>query len=138
MTDYSELKAEIDNDPAGLGYAGKTRAERLDLLNARVGTPTIPLASIPRDPFMTSLVPAYLALAAKSADIQAKWDRIIRVLNGSTLIVPIPGLFGLAVLDGILTQAQADAAWHRAASRADALFGVDTIITDDDMARAGH
>lgn len=34
MADYGQLRAEIDADPAGLGYAGKTDAQISDLLNA--------------------------------------------------------------------------------------------------------
>lgn len=140
------LRAELDADPAGLGYAAPRaigdRLTLLALLNDRSGpgTATIALDSVPRNGFVEALRPGLLALAGLSAATQMKWDRILNAIyttTGSVTIDPTTrGLLSAAIADGVLTQAQADAAWHRAGSRAEALWGAGTVVTLTHLADA--
>lgn len=144
MADYTpaNLRSELQSDPAGLGYAALIAAGNDAAIMAAINSPTgpgaasIPLTSIPRDSFMTSLLPAYLTLASKDAATQAKWDRILGVLNNSTIIAPNPGLFAIAIADGLLSQAQADACWHRVGSRAESLWGAGLAVSLSDISFA--
>jgi hypothetical protein len=127
--DPQSLASELTADPDGLGYAAPLAAGNLvavkSLFDATTGPGAAAIATptVPRDAFLLALTPAYMALAAKDAATQGKWDRILAVLRAADAVTVNPSLLGLAVSDGILTQPQADAAWHRTGSRAEALWG---------------
>lgn len=143
--DHAALKAEIEADPKGLGYAAKVRAGDdaglAGLLNARTGPGAGPvaLASVSRDEFLRALRPAYLKLPTKDDPTQAKWDRILAPINSGgpvTVDATTVDLLAAAVSDGILTAPEAEAAWHRVGSRAEVLFGAGTVASNTDISFA--
>lgn len=143
--DPAALRAEITTDPAGLGYAPLVAAGAdagiAALLGATTGPGAAPIAlpSVSRDAFLLGLRPAYMSLPTLPAAVQQKWDRILAAINSGAAVAIDAGTQGLlasAVADGVLTQAQADAVWHRTGSRAEVLFGPDTVMTQADVSFA--
>lgn len=145
MIDPVTLAGELRGDPLVLGYAARIvvgdDAGLARLLNARTGpgAATIALTSVPKSDFLVGLRPALLALAAKSAAIQGKWDRILAAIQSADAVRIDPitiGLLGQAVADGLLTQAQVDAIGSRIGSRAERLFGLGTVVLSSDVSYA--
>lgn len=70
---YQALKAELTNDPAELGYAGKSDAEAAALLNARTRTGVTP--SITGSQLFEAIAPGeYNGLTAEQkANLRAMW-----------------------------------------------------------------
>jgi hypothetical protein len=143
--DRAALKAEIQADPLGIGYgphaAAQDDAAVAGLLNARTGpgAGTIALDYVSRDDFLKGIRPALLRLPAEDANIQAKWDRILSLIAtgpGVTIDDETRALLDSAVTDGILTQAEADAVWHRTGSRAEVLFGPGAVVTPAEVSVA--
>lgn len=140
-----DLAEEIGSDPAGLGYAPLSAAGAdgaiAELLNATTGpgAGTVALDVASRGDFLAAIRPAYLTLPSLSPEMQAKWDRILEALNTSSSITvdaTTLGLLSVAVAEGVLTQAQADSAWHRAGSRAEVLFGPGVAVDASDVSHA--
>ena len=106
-----------------------------DLLNTP-GTTLVAVTTVPRDQFLVSITPAYLALAdpAKAA-VAPKWDRILHALESANTILVNPDLMTAAVADGVLTQSQADACWHRPGSPLEVEFGTETVVGHGDVSR---
>ena len=70
----AQLKAEIDNDPAGLGYNGKTAKEIADLINTPIK-------------IVTDIIEPSLKIAPKPGDIigtkeEIKDPRVFQVIGG--------------------------------------------------------
>jgi hypothetical protein len=109
-----------------------------DLYNARTGpgAATVALTEVGKSDFLKAIRPALLALAGKDATVQAKWDRIIQAASFADMVTidaVTLGVLALAVADGILTQAQSDAVWHRTGSRAEVLFGAGFTVSRSDV-----
>jgi hypothetical protein len=149
--DLAALKAEIQGDPKGLDYGPHAVAQDdgavADLLNSTTGpgAATIALSFVSRDDFLKAILPAFLVLPTLATPdgwpetIQAKWDRILNMINagaGVTINAPVQVLLAQAVTDGVLTQEQADAVWHRTGSRAEVLGGPGTVVTPDQVSVA--
>jgi hypothetical protein len=112
-----------------------------DLLNSTTGpgAATIALSFVSRDDFLKAILPAFLVLPTLPADVQSKWDRILNMINagaGVTINAPVQALLAQAVTDGVLTQEEADAVWHRTGSRAEVLGGPGTVVTPDQVSVA--
>jgi hypothetical protein len=145
MIDLAALRAEIQGDPRGLDYGPHAVAQDdgavADLLNSTTGpgAATIALSFVSRDDFLKAILPAFLVIPNLPANIQAKWDRILNMINagaGVTINAPVQALLAQAVTDGVLTQEQADAVWHRTGSRAEVLGGPGTVVTPDQVSVA--
>jgi hypothetical protein len=142
--DLAALKAEIQADPEGIGYAPHAAAQDdaavAGLLNAPTGPGAAPIALsyVSRDDFLKAILPAFLVLptlatpAGSPETIQAKWDRILNMVSsgaGVTINAQVQALLAQAVADGVLTQAESDAVWHRTGSRAEVLWGPGAVVT---------
>jgi hypothetical protein len=143
--DPTALRAEVLNDPKTLGYKPFVNtgndAAILDILNSLTGpgAEIIELPFVSRDDFLKAMRPAYFVLPKATSEVRDKWDRILNAINsgpGVTIDDQTKQLLGSAVQDGVLTQAQADAAWHRIGSRAEVLFGVGAVPTTSDLSYA--
>jgi hypothetical protein len=143
--DLAALRAEIQGDPRGLDYGPHAVAQDdgavADLINSTTGpgAATIALSFVSRDDFLKAILPAFLVIPTLPADVQAKWDRILNMINagaGVTINAPVQALLAQAVTDGVLTQEQADAVWHRTGSRAEVLGGPGTVVTPDQVSVA--
>lgn len=138
--DYAALKAEITTDPAQLGYAAMVASGSdqgiADLLNTP--GPTITVSSLDRDGFLLATMPATLALASASATLQGKWDRLLGVAcAASSVSIGAWSVLGpMAVTDGLLTQAQADAVFTRKGTRAESLWGAGASVSNSDVSFA--
>ncbi len=146
-TQITALTSELRNDPAGLGYSANVEsgndAANAALLNSLTGAGagSVPSDPMARDQVLLNLAPALITLASLSDTLQAKWDRILSVLQSAdTLAIGntnVQGLFTAAVSDGVLTSEQAAAfPATRTGSRAEVLFGNGTVVTDEDVAGA--
>lgn len=99
-----------------LNAALAERTEERDEALAQVADLTPPTGVVlPRSEFKKRIAPVYLALADKGESIQRKWDRILDGLLADYHTVRLTdpvlqALVALAVADGLLTQAQANAA----------------------------
>jgi hypothetical protein len=142
--DPTQLAAEINIDPLGLGFAalvasGDDRgiADALNSL-AAPGAALVTMSSMTRDQFLTAILPAALVLATKDAPTQAKWDRLIALARSADAIEPavVTPLVAMAQGDGLLTTDQAAAIGKRTGSRAEVLWGAGTIIAQQDVAFA--
>lgn len=146
MIDHAVLKAELESDPAGVGYqrfivAGDdaTLAARLNRANGPAGG-TLMQTRLSKGDLMLALIPAVLSLGSKAADVQVKWDRILAIVRSVDDVrigdPTVRSLFNLAVADGLLNQAQAQAIGRRACSRAEALFGEGVTVSVSDVSIA--
>lgn len=90
--------------------------------------------------FTLAILPAVAALATKSAEIQAKWDRILGLATAlDSIDVSLTGvsqLLDLAVYDGLLTAEYRATIGVRPASRAEVLFGAGVTVHHLDVAKA--
>lgn len=143
---YTTLKTEINTDPLNVGYAAYvTMGSDYNiamLLNAGAGSgaSTLTLQTMPKDAFQLAVVPAVIALASASSALQAKWDRILGMVEASTVIdftnSTVQALLAELVTDNLMTQNQVTAINQRTGSRAEVLFGATTIIDHLDVAKA--
>jgi hypothetical protein len=137
--DYVALKTEIQTDPKSLGYAPFMTAgsdwQIANLLNTQGASneKVNQRALAPGDVF-GAIVPSEWAVV--SADnkllIQIAFSLNAIDLNNAN----IRALFSQAFGVGSTTRANIVALVQRSASRAEALFGVGTFITPDDVAKA--
>ena len=95
---------------------------------------------ISRAEFTLAILPAVLALASKSADMQFKWDRILGLASAlesiDTTLGMVSAMLDMAVQDGLMTQEYRATIGVRAVSRAEVLFGIDTVVHHLDIAKA--
>ena len=129
--DYAALKNEILNDPAGLGYAGKTDGQIADLLNAP-GWGFINRDVIPTYEIFDAIEPSeYGALTAEKKTLLHAILAMGTVdIRGSNLKKALSSMFP----DGTVTRDNLLALQKRPASRAEVLgFG---HVTHSDVAKA--
>ncbi len=148
--DYTVLNVEILTDPLGCGYAGYLSITAnggdlgiVNLLNSQsgVGSQQVPINTMEKGQFLLSVAPWLLSISDRPANIQAKWDRILLVLSGAPNTINVSSdtvklLFNAAIADQIATKSQVDSISSRNGSRAEVLFGVDTVVTSYDVAHA--
>ncbi len=138
-----ELRAELEGDPLSLGYAAYLHlgddASVAGLLNARSGPGSGPVhATMSRDPFLLAIIPAVMAIGSLGDAKKDSWDRILGVIKAADVIEvgKVQGLLDLAVADGILSAEYRATIGVRAGSRAEVLFGVDTVVSHDSVGAA--
>lgn len=132
---YVTLGTEITTDPKGLGYAGKSDYEIATLLN----TPGLSSETIFRGYTPIEEVVACLVAAEVTALSTANQTLLDKLLRGSRLKTGDANLrtaMGAVFANGTTSRANLIAVASRPASRAEALFGENTSITDVDVARA--
>lgn len=141
------LQSELQNDPAGMGYAPLVEAADdiaiSGLMNAiegpGAGVVTIP--TLTRGQFLLNIVaPVGAALLKASPTLQAKWTFYLDLAKASEEIhitTPvIQSLLAALISDGIASQEIIDAATKRTGSRAEVLFGAGTVISPEQIGAA--
>jgi hypothetical protein len=141
------LKNEITTDPQALGYAPRyTAGDDYSLalmINAVTGVGAVQMlvGSLTRGAVLKGIIPGTdqlatgltLSGAAISSALNAKWINRFAALRGGDAAIQVDsGFMGLVnglVSDGLMTQAYVDAFTKKTGSRAEVLFGVDTVIS---------
>lgn len=147
MIDYAVLRQELTQDPLGLGYAGKRDAARAALLNAVVGPGAwqADLPAVPKNKFLKLTVPAAVRLATATATdgttlgpkIVARWQAVFGHVYHVDPATDIDLSFlAQAVADKVMTQAELDGVGVKTGSRAEKLFGVGTVISEQHIGEA--
>lgn len=137
--DYAALHTEITTDPLAVGYASPLAAMNDNavaaLLNAvtGVGAATITLLSLSHDALATLIAPVTMNLSIASTILQTKWAPMLTLIGGISSFQTTPQNMGMlnALSADFPTQLPANAitaATTRIGSRAEILFGVNTII----------
>lgn len=141
-TQLANLKTEITSDPTGLGYAGKSDAEVADLLNLpRPGIvirranidPREVLEAIDSRDFEAAPNPAHVAWFESATQLRA-----IQLENEDGTMTRALGNFR-RILQAAVTQGsrvRLAALATRTGSRAEQLFGRDTVVTHIEVAQA--
>lgn len=138
--DYLALKNEIANDPTALGYAGKEDNAIAVLLNQVRAT-----IQIKRDNIMPSEVLEAIDsrdfVASPNAGLVAWFEsvtqlRAIRLIREDDTETTVLGNMRRLLTNSNASQTRVVALGKRDGSRAEQLFGANTIITDADVARA--
>lgn len=145
--DLAALRAELENDPTGMGYAPLVNSADdiavANLLNSLTspgaGTVTIPVLT--RGQFLLNVVaPVGANLLGATDQLKAKWTFYLDLAKASEEIhvtsPVIQGLLASLVADGIATQAEIDAVTKRVGSRAEVLFGADIKVTPEHVGAA--
>lgn len=138
----AQLQSEITNDPAGLGYAGKTSQQIVDLINAARESITISVV-VPKATVLQVIGLGPFRAAALSEPKRTGWlESLANIRSLEIGIVPsdagVSALLTSAVADGVLTadeKATLDALGTRTGSRAEQLWGAGTVVTLNDVAR---
>lgn len=145
--DYTRLRSEITTDPLTLGYAARVSLGNdqgiAALLNATTGSGAaeITLTSMTNEVFVTAFLP-YLPNVAALSDASKKdmywniWQAILSMPIIKFTSSNVTGMLTQAVADAILSQVEATALMQRVGSRAEVLFGQDTVITVNDVSLA--
>jgi len=133
------LKAELDADPMGLGYAGKDTNECSALLNQLgLSSETLPNISVSVDDVLDALDPDELpALPISQVQFFLKRLQIgssIDISPGSPIIGQAASIF--TVVDANNTRIALNALTTRDASRGEILFSPGITITHTDVGRA--
>ncbi|HEY6924756.1 MAG TPA: hypothetical protein VI653_14880 [Steroidobacteraceae bacterium] len=141
--DYVALKAEIQNDPTARGYAGKEDNAVAALLNEiqagitirrdNIGPDEILQAIDIRDFNATNATPPACSWFESLTQL-----RQIRLLNDDGSNTKARLNLNRMLDDTNGSQTRFTAIQNRAGSRAEVLFGRNTIITDADVAVARH
>lgn len=133
---YAQLATEINTDPRGLGYAGKSDYEIATLMNTPgLSSETIFRAYTPLEEITAAVVRAdYDSLAAAG---KTYWDQVVtksaKVKTGdATLRTQIGALFPA----GTQTRTNLTAVASKSATRGEVLFGEGAHISDADVAQA--
>lgn len=130
------LAAELNADPKTLGYTGKSDAQIADLLNTPgASSETIFKAYTDTADIVACIVRAeWTALAA--ADKQFLTEVVLAApklkTGDSNLRSAVAGIFAA----GTTSRANLTAAASKQATRAEALFGENTTVSHQDVARA--
>lgn len=133
---YPNLKVEVDTDPEGLGYAGKSDYDISVLMNTPGASgETLFKSYTPVEDVAACIVRSeYDALAAAGKtylnEVVLKGTKV--KTGDATLRAQIAALFGA----GTTTRTNLTNVASRAASRAEILFGENSYITDQDIATA--
>jgi hypothetical protein len=134
-SDYPALKTEIETDPKTLGYAGKTSQEVADLLNeVGLSDETISRGLLPTSEIMECFVAGEMGAITSS-----EFSMLQLVCNREQLDMGnanIQGIFTSIFAGGTDTRNNLIAKATMDASRAEALFGKDTVVYSWDVERA--
>lgn len=145
--DYTALRAEILNDPAGLGYALHVAAGSdnviAGILNLVRASITIRRDNImPAEVLEAIDIRDFVASPPGNPTLAASWFesvtqlRAIRLLNDDGSNTAVRGNLNRILNDVQGSQARILALSNRQGSRAEQLFGRNTVITDADVGTA--
>jgi hypothetical protein len=138
--DTAVLQSELAKPAYASAISHGNDAEVVRLLNAVSQDVVVADTVITRPRFILAVAPALLALAGKDATAKDKWDRVLAAVvtpDSVELTNPtVQYMFGLAVADGLLTQAQLDQVGRRPGSVAEILGGPGTSVTLSDVSFA--
>lgn len=146
--DLAVLLAELQADPLGLGYAPYLAAEQWEGAADRLrwdspgwaGTGSLPREWITRSDFLLLTLPALPRIAVAAAPVQTIWLQVLETIRSvESIRVGLPGvasMLDLAVLQGILTQAEVDAIRTRPCGRLATLLGREVQVSGSDVRRA--
>ncbi len=105
------LLAQLQGEATLLAQIGDLKAER-DSLADQLAIYTSPSEGLTPREFKKRLIPLYVNLAGASTEAQRKWDRLLALTGEYTVIQsqlePVSSLIGMAVAEGLLTEADAD------------------------------
>jgi hypothetical protein len=137
MMDYAALATELSAATYAAFVAAGDDQACADALNA-ITDDLITIDALPRDSFLTAIIPAAAALGAKDAATQGKWDRLLSLACAASSVSRTSWamLSAAAVTDGLLTQDDADAVFKRKGTRAEVLFGAGTSVSSTDISFA--
>ena len=154
MIDYLALKTELLTDPSGLGYAASVSSgddvTTAAVLNVARGAITIRRADINVQEFWNAIdVADFTALPGAPTVAQLSSERrflawlsglaalqTVRLLNDDGTDTPVVTNLKAMFPAGSATRTRLLALAIRNGSRAEQLFGVDTIVGSQDIARA--
>ena len=133
---------EVNNDPAGVGYAQYVTAKdpaSIAALGNDQTKATVPRPGIKRDDLLLMLVPVVQALSQASATTQATFNPMLNVLrsvSGVMLDASTKGVLQSLVSANLMTQALYDSIINRPGSRFEAVLGPDIVVSTLDVATA--
>jgi hypothetical protein len=141
MIDLTQLKAELVTDPENLGYAGKTAAEKVALINAALDGITFP-SIVPVATILQVIGMSPFRAAALEEPTRTGWlESLANIRSLKEGLIPsdagVAALLTQAVSDGVLTsqeKAAIDALGVRAGSRAEQLWGAGSVVALNDVA----
>lgn len=131
---YSALAAELSADPAALGYAGQSDPACAALLNAPRAGVTVPVGVVPAYSVFEAMDPT--EWAALSAQEKQRIQTILSMGQVNTAGANTRAAFQAAFAAGTTSRANLVALLTRPGSRAEALFGAGTVVSDQDVGRA--
>lgn len=144
--DYAALKTELTTDPKAIGYASQLNISDIAvaaMLNATTGNgaATVNLPSIAHDDLAILIAPVVMALSTATAALQAQWGPMLQLIGGIQSVALNAQNLGMlnALSADFPTQLPASAvtaATTRMGSRAEVLFGVGTVVSWTDIAKA--
>lgn len=141
IPNLATLSAEVESDPTGLGFPALVAAGNdqgiADLFNAPTDT-SISVASLPRDSFLTAILPAVAALSTKDAATQGKWDRLLNIACAASSVSAASWamLSATAVSDELITSDYAASVFTRKGTRAEVLWGEGAAVSSSDVSFA--
>jgi len=138
--DLTALKNEYVNDPESIGYAaanGTTRAI-LALLNVAANNTTNATVNRPTDELLISEVAAVIDPTEYAAlsEYEKEWVKMFINRENGADIKEYQAMFLAIFANGTTSRTDAIALRVKAASRAEQLFGVNTVITRNDLIKA--
>ncbi len=150
MIPLDQLNSELHNDPVHIGYAtllaaGNTAATAA-ALNARSGpgAGVLTMASVPHDLFIASVLPElasfYTTLASLPAAKQTLYSGALQMMLTSKAVLPaVPStqsFLASMVGDGLLSSTALTSITTRTCSRAEALWGENSSVSQMDVVHA--
>jgi len=133
-TDVSALKSELTTDPIGMGYAAETNTQKiLALLNdpsLNVGGDTVG-ADFTYDLLLTVIDPNELTAGGQTSTGEVEWIKML--MSGiSDDIAQHETKFRAVIASGFSNTLASLNAQQKPISRAEVLFGVDTVLVKED------
>ena len=85
------IRAEVENDPAGMGYAGAGGIEQVYGLLTWTSAGSIrSRASVSKSAFLLAIAPAAFRIAQLEANAQRAWDRVLGMIQSAESITTVP------------------------------------------------
>lgn len=140
VEDHAAVKAEIENDPAGLGYAQAGYAQAIaDRMNA-VGAGLVKVEFMDQGDFALAMLDAMFFLDLDSAQIPRAWADLFCAVSSMPVIDLedrlVRQLLDEAVADGLMSPEKRASIGVRLGSRAEVLFGAGVRVTAANVAAA--
>ena len=140
LSDLAALKSEIETDPQAIGYSTSngTTALILSMLNDSAKNTTSAKTTRPLDEIKISEASTIINSTEFSAlnEFQKLWVEMFINRSDGTDIKDYKVGFLAIFLNGSATRTAAAALQQKDASRAEELFGVNTVITRNDFIQA--